>query len=82
MDAEELVRQLVYRIEHSMLPLHRYGSPYDACYRLQHGLGFTRPEQCDCGLDALLAQARAFTSDLRSNIPAHFYQEPPPVQPL
>jgi hypothetical protein len=59
----ELVRRLVYEIEESPRTLHKDRGYSDRCLRLREGLAFTRPEDCDCGLDALLAEAHAFTGD-------------------
>jgi hypothetical protein len=53
----------VYEIEESPRTLHRDRGYSDRCLRLREGLAFTRPEDCDCGLDALLAEAHAFTAD-------------------
>jgi hypothetical protein len=59
----DLVRRLTYAIEDSRLTLHRDRNRLDRCKRLQLGLAFSRPEDCDCGLDALLAEARSLTGD-------------------
>jgi hypothetical protein len=59
----DLVRRLVYEIEDSPRTLHRDRGYSDRCLRLREGLAFTKPEDCDCGLDALLAEAHAFTAD-------------------
>jgi hypothetical protein len=59
----ELVRRLVYEIEESPRTLHKDRGYSDRCLRLREGLAFTRPEDCDCGLDALLAEAHAFTAN-------------------
>jgi hypothetical protein len=58
-----LVRRLVYEIEESPRTLHKDRGYSDRCMRLKEGLAFTKPEDCDCGLDELLAEARAFTGD-------------------
>ena len=57
----DVVRRLVYRIEESRRTLHRNETYRDRCKRLQLGLAFSKPEDCDCGLDTLLAEARALT---------------------
>jgi hypothetical protein len=59
----ELVRRLVYEIEESPRTLHKDRGYSDRCLRLREGLAFTKPEDCDCGLDELLAEARAFAGD-------------------
>jgi hypothetical protein len=59
----DLVRRLVYEIEESPRTLHKDRGYSDRCLRLREGLAFTRPEDCDCGLDALLAEARALTGE-------------------
>jgi hypothetical protein len=76
MEPKELVRQLVERIERYPQTLHRYNAIYDCCGRLRQGKGlaFSTPDDCDCGLDKLLAQAREFTGDSPSSIPAQFYK--------
>jgi hypothetical protein len=61
--AVELVRRLVYEIEDAKLPLHRDRGYSDRCKRLRDGLAFTKPADCDCGLDALLAEAHAFAGE-------------------
>jgi hypothetical protein len=58
----DVLRRLTYRIEDSRHTLHRDQTPRDRCKRLQLGLAFSKPEDCDCGLDELLAQARTLTS--------------------
>jgi hypothetical protein len=73
---EELIRKLVGRMEAGPRTLHRYSSPTSMCRRLRLGLGASSPEDCNCGLDALLAQARALTGDAPCLKPAHFYKEP------
>jgi hypothetical protein len=59
----DLVRRLVYEIEESPRTLHKDRGYSDRCMRSREGLAFTRPEDCDCGLDALLAEARAFAGE-------------------
>jgi hypothetical protein len=59
----DLVRRLVYEIEESPRTLHKDRGYSDRCLRLREGLAFTRAEDCDCGLDALLAEAHAFTAE-------------------
>jgi hypothetical protein len=53
----------VYGIEESPRTLHKDRGFSDRCLRLREGLAFTKPEDCDCGLDALLAEAHAFAGD-------------------
>ena len=62
-DALELVRQLVNRIETATFSLHRGGSYLTRCKRVTYGLDDTGPEDCTCGLDVLLAEARALTGN-------------------
>jgi hypothetical protein len=59
----DLVRRLVERIETGTFTLHRSGSYLTRCRRVNEGIAQTEPEDCTCGLDALLAKARAFTGD-------------------
>lgn len=73
---QEIVRELVGVIEHSINPLHRCNAPSDMCRRMRLGLAFSKPEDCTCGLDNLLSKAREFTGDQPSDIPAYYYREP------
>jgi len=56
----DLVGRLVYRIEDARHTLHRDEIGSSRCMRLELGLVNSKPEDCDCGLDALLAEARLF----------------------
>ncbi len=66
-DPTDLITRLVQRMESHGRTLHRYEARYDCCKRLMHGLGFSGPEDCDCGLDPLLAEAHEFieTAEVR-----------------
>ncbi len=55
-----LIARLVERIESHPLTLHRRNSYLDQYARLRKDLLFSAPEDCDCGLDALLIEARAY----------------------
>lgn len=47
-DARELVARLIDRIERHPQTLHFYRARYDRCGRLQKGLEFSKPEDCNC----------------------------------
>jgi hypothetical protein len=46
------------------------------CKRLKMGLAFSKPENCDCGLDRVLSRARALTGDQPASIPPDYYGVP------
>mgnify|MGYP000335800920 CR=1 FL=1 len=57
MEVKEVASRLVHIIEYAPVSLHRYNASYDQCNRLKKGLAVTTARDCDCGLDALLAEA-------------------------
>ena len=62
-EAFDVIRQLVRRIEDADYSLHRDGNYVRRCERIRKGLDQSTPADCTCGLDALLAEARAITGD-------------------
>jgi hypothetical protein len=56
----DLVRRLTYRIEDAPRTLHLDEGPSHQCRRVLLGYAFSKPDDCTCGLDDLLAEARAF----------------------
>jgi hypothetical protein len=72
MTTRELIRELVRRIEYATYNQHGY-----QCERVRRGLAVTRPEACTCGLDALLAEARALIGDTAT--PSDYVPKEPPA---
>ena len=71
-----MIIRLVRRIETAPYSLHRGASvPYDQCQRLRMGLAFSKPEDCDRGLDALLIEAREYIGD-RTGDKTHYLPAP------
>ena len=62
-EVSDIIRMLVCRIEDADFSLHRDGNYVKRCQRIRMGLDQSTPEDCTCGLDALLAKARAITGD-------------------
>jgi hypothetical protein len=61
-DPVVLVRLLADRIEDAPRTLHLDEGPAYRCRRVELGYAFSKPTDCTCGLDALLAEARALVS--------------------
>jgi hypothetical protein len=62
-DSRQLVRDLVERIENANFTLHWSGGWPHQCKRVVKGLSFSSPEDCTCGLDQLLEEARKVAGD-------------------
>jgi hypothetical protein len=57
------MRRLIKRIETYPYTLHA-NTPFETrCTRMRFGLRFTTPDDCDRGLDGLLAEARFLISE-------------------
>jgi hypothetical protein len=77
----DLVGRLVYQIEDARHTLHRDETPTNRCRRIELGLAFSRPKDCDCGLDALLAEAQEFVG---THVPAPRFvpRKDPPINAI
>jgi hypothetical protein len=71
-----LIKRLVDRIETAMHPLHWSGGWPHRCKRIEMGTGFSKPEDCTCGLDPLLKEAKDYIGD-GTPIKAPNYKPPP-----
>ena len=57
----DIIARLLDRIERVTGTLHRAPTSHlHKCTRPRMCMGFSKPEDCDCGLDELLAEARRF----------------------